>query len=165
MRIVIKIDLWHLLAGAFCILAIMAFLVISIKPKYDLNDVLYLTKSLKLTESERQSRYNQMIVRILTTQSFQHDPRKIQAMDKSEKTAYIRLNWKCATMLNFSEYDVPIIHQMERSFNPYVEHEYGETGMGGMKWGTALMCKRLLDFMPDNAKRLLHFELKSKILT
>jgi len=111
---------------------------------------------------DAESKYTKMMIDILTAFSYKYDQNYKKSMNKDQKIKYIRFNYRCATILFFGLYDVPIIHKMESSFNPWMDHDYGEIGIGGIKWPTALLAERLLRFMPDNIRRLLYFELKSK---
>lgn len=125
-------------------------------------DLIYMIQSIPLNQTEEKAKYTKMMVKIFTAYSFRYDKRYKKSMSKEEKIVYLNENYKFAKLLKFGLYDVPILHQLETSFDPYVDHEYGEIGIGGIKWGTALLAQKLLDYMPDNYRRALYFDLKTK---
>jgi hypothetical protein len=142
---------------------ILCVLIYGIRQKkYDIEDVLYVTRILDIDKKNQRSQYNKMLNRIITLNSFQYDSKYKKAMNRDERIKYINLNYDYATTLNFGLYDIPIIHQLETSFNPYAEGMFNEFGMGQFKWGTALLCKQILKYMPDNYRRLLNFDIKRK---
>ncbi len=157
-----KIYLWSRDIIVIIILIFMAWLLFQSKNKYDKSELLYITKSLTVEEGEQRSRYNQMMIRILTVYGYTYDKRYKKAMSKEEKIKYIRFNYKCATALQLGLFDLPIIDLMESNFNPYMIHQYGEMGLGGIKFNTALLAHEVLSLMPANLRRLLKFEIKSK---
>jgi len=116
----------------------------------------------QMGEQERRSKYRQMMIRIMTVYGYQYDPAFKKAMSKDEKIKYINLNYEAATKLNLGLFDVPIIHLMETSFNPYAKGEYDERGIGQMKYNTALLAERLVKIMPSDKRKLLDFDIKSK---
>ncbi len=116
----------------------------------------------QMGEQERKSKYRQMMIRILTVYGYQYDPKFKKAMNKDEKIKYINFNYEAATKLNFGLFDVPVIHLMETSFNPYADGGYSERGLGQVKYNTALLAERIVKFMPDKLRRLLDFTLKRK---
>lgn len=126
------------------------------------NDLIYMIQSIPLSQTEEKAKYTKMMVKIFTAYSFRYDKRYKKSMSKEEKIVYINKNFKFAKLLKFGLYDVPIIHQLETSFNPYSEGDYGEYGIGQVKWGTALLAYKLLDYLPENYRRELYFNLKSR---
>lgn len=160
----IKKKIWLLFRDiiVIIILIFIARLLFQSKNKYDKSELLYITKSLTIEESEERSRYNQMMIRILTVYGYTYDKQYKKAMSKDEKIKYIRFNYKCAKALILGLYDVPIIHLMESNFDPYVIHPNGEIGLGGVKFNTALLAHKVLGLMPSNLRHLLKFEIKSK---
>lgn len=116
----------------------------------------------QMGEQEKKSKYRQMMIRILAVHGFQYDSEFKKAMNNDEKIKYINFNFEAATRLNFGLFDVPVIHQMETSFNPYAKGAFNEIGIGQVKYGTALLAERLLKLIPSGLKKLLDFELKSK---
>jgi len=73
------------------------------------------------------------------------------SMAKEERIKYTALNFKLAEAFVWGYFDVPIIHALETAMNPHIkQHEiYGEWGMGGFWYGTALAYYKIArDYMP-----------------
>ena len=116
----------------------------------------------QMGEQERKSKYRQMMIRILTVYGYQYDPKFKKAMNKDEKIKYINFNYEASLKLNLGLFDVPVIHLMETSFNPYADGGYTERGMGQIKYNTALLAERIPRMMPDKLKKFFKFDLKNK---
>lgn len=129
-----------------------------------IREITYMTDQFNwssMEESERKSKYQKMMIRILENYAYQYSEKYKKAMIKEQKINYINLNYQAARELDFGLFDVPIIHQMESSFNPYAKGQYEEFGMAQMKYWTAVFCQASLKYMPDNARRILSFEIKN----
>ncbi|MBU1077045.1 MAG: hypothetical protein KKH98_07125, partial [Spirochaetes bacterium] len=116
----------------------------------------------QMGEQEKKSKYRQIMIRILSVYGFEYDSQFKKAMNNDEKIKYINFNFDVANRLNFGLFDVPIIHQMETSFNPYAQGAFDEIGMGQIKYGTALLAERLLKLMPAGLQKLLDFKLNNR---
>lgn len=168
-----------MLKREFVILAVIAIVLILIvllqyallEKKYTKNLAMVISKMTEVKdglnwnqmgEQEKKSKYRQMMVRILTVYGYQYDPSFKKAMNKDEKIKYINFNYQAATKLDIGLFDVPVIHLMETSFDPYAKGGYDESGLGQIKYNTALLAEKLVRMMPGDKRKLLSFELKSK---
>ncbi len=116
----------------------------------------------QMGDQEKKSKYRQMMIKVLSVYGFQKDDEFQMSMNTDQKINYINFNFEVATKLSFGLFDVPIIHQMETSFNPYALGQFSEVGIGQIKYSTALFAEKLLKLMPKNIQKILEFELKNR---
>ena len=163
-----KVVILSIIIVTFVIIILMQYVLMD--KKYTKNLAMIISKMTEVKdglnwnqmgEQEKISKYRQMMIRILTVYGYQYDHSFKKAMNKDEKIKYINLNYNAATKLNLSLFDVPVIHLMETSFNPYAKGGYKERGLGQIKYNTALLAERLVKMMPADKRKLLYFEIKN----
>lgn len=162
MQIKIKVKTILIIILTVCIMGVTAMVYDICQKSHIDEDLIYMIQSIPLTQTEKKSKYNKMMVKIFTAYSYKYDEKYKKSMSKEMKIVYMNKNFELAKLLKFGLYDVPTIHQLESSFDPYLDHDYGETGIGGIKWGTALLAHKLLDYLPESYKRELYFNLNTR---
>jgi hypothetical protein len=109
-----------------------------------------------------ESKYRSMMIDVLTTYSYKYDSKYPKSMNKEMKIKYINENYDLSMLVGRNLFDVPIVHQLETSFNPYAKHEHGEVGIGGIKFGTALWAETVQEkYMPSNLAKRMRINLKT----
>lgn len=152
-----------LLGLILCFLVFSTVQSVSYKARINDNmrELLYIKKAIPWSEiTDRESRYYDLMIQIFNHFSWQYDPKYVRAMSKEQKTTYMRLNYRLAVAFDFPIFCVPVIHQMESCFNPYAPHAYGEIGIGGFKWDTAVLAAKLIEYMPPAYRELLKCDVK-----
>ena len=129
-----------------------------------IKEVLELRSNFDWTKmNDAETHYNSMMIDIITTYSFKYDKKYRKAMNPDQRSEYIRQNKIYADALSFNPFEVPCISLLESSFNPWLDHEYGEIGINGIKYETALWCEKIQQkYMPDHLRRLLFVDLKTR---
>jgi len=130
--------------------------------KSDKNEVAYMIQAFNLQEGEALSRYRKMMIRILSAYSYPYNSKYGKSMTKDMKIKYINFNWEASQLLKCSPFIVPQINKQETAFDPYVDHEYAEIGIGGMKFETAVFAEGLLKHMPTKLRRFLYIDIKTR---
>lgn len=93
-----------------------------------------------------ESKYTEFAVKIMNHYS--------RNMNRELRVNYIRQNWKISQALSFNPFEGPGIHYLETSLDPKGEHDYGEVGIGGIKYGTALWALAIQDrAMPEHLRK------------
>lgn len=150
----------------YLILVIIAgfIMVYHIYTSYQYRDkeIGYMIQAFNWRKGEEASHYKKMMIRILQAYSYKRDYRYRKSMTKEQKIAYINFNWKASRLMKISPYIVPQINKQETAFNPNLNHAYGETGLGGVKFNTALLAHKLLEQMPGHLKRFFYFNIRYK---
>lgn len=155
-----KLSQLIVIVGAIVILflAIMGMVEHRNKKNFEFMYMLKNTDWKKMIEKEAD--YTMTMYAILDTFS----KKKIgQCLTKDQRIIYARENLKMANTFGWGKYDVPVIHQLESSFDPFQEHLFGEIGMGGIMYSTAIntfaFCQA---YMPRRLWERTKFNLRSR---
>lgn len=153
----------------FIVFAITMFLVLCVVfvlkvKEADKNTVTYMWQNsvwhdMALDESV----YTAFLYDVINYFSYQEDRYFKKSMSKDQRIQYVAENYRLAKAFGYGLYDVPIIHQMESSFNPHEKHGLDEQGMGGIMFMTAKYAYNFCEaYMPAKLWCLVDFKLEKK---
>jgi len=125
------------------------------------NTMMYLFRNTNWKKKKKmEPQYTAFMYDVINYFSYQQDKYYKKSMTRDMRIKYTRKNYVLATAFSWGLFDVPIIHQLETSFNPYEIHGLNEQGLGGVMYGTAVgsynYCRA---YMPRRLWRLVKFDL------
>jgi hypothetical protein len=84
-------------------------------------------------------------------------------MNRETRVQYIRENWRISQALSLNSFSGFAIDYLETGLNPDGKHDYGEVGISGIKYNTALFALTIQkNFMPTHLKRYVYVDLRNK---
>jgi hypothetical protein len=113
---------------------------------------------------EQREKYRKFMIRIFDVYGYQYEKEFTKALRADQQADYIDMTFDLDNLLGFEHYTVPTAHLMESAFNPRCHNTTSgldEKGIGQQVWTTAVWAEALLNRMPGNYQKALHFEIKT----